>query len=203
MISNAKICGIYIIKNILNHHVYIGQSVNIHQRFREHKSRLRNNKHGNGRLQNAWNKYGEEKFIFKVLETVEIDNLDYKEIQWIKYYKSSHRDYGYNIEYGGNCMKQVPDETKRKISKNHADSSGKNNPFFGRKHTKESIEKIRSRNYAVGESHAGAVLTDQDVKKIKKLLAESKMKVVQIASMSNVKAACISKIKHGKTWSHL
>lgn len=39
---------------------------------------------------------------------------------------------------------------KKKISENHADIVGNKNPFYGKKHTKESIEKIRkSRKYII------------------------------------------------------
>ena len=36
----------------------------------------------------------------------------------------------------------ISDETKAKISKNMPDKSGKNNPFYGKKHSKESRKKI-------------------------------------------------------------
>jgi predicted GIY-YIG superfamily endonuclease len=56
--------GVYIINNKLNGHNYIGSSINIKQRFAQHKSTLRHNTHRNQHLQNAWNKYGEENFDF-------------------------------------------------------------------------------------------------------------------------------------------
>lgn len=37
-------------------------------------------------------------------------------------------------------------ETREKISKNHADMSGKNNPFYGREHTKETKKTIGKQN---------------------------------------------------------
>lgn len=41
--------------------------------------------------------------------------------------------------------KVVSEETKKKISENHHDISGKNNPMFGKKHSPETIEKIRQK----------------------------------------------------------
>ena len=35
--SNQVISGIYKIENLINHKVYIGQSVNIYKRWKEHK----------------------------------------------------------------------------------------------------------------------------------------------------------------------
>lgn len=45
------------------------------------------------------------------------------------------------------------EEHKNKISKNHHNVSGKNNPFYGKKHTDESKSKIGNREYIRGEKH--------------------------------------------------
>lgn len=63
-------CGIYCILNIANCKLYIGSSVNLSARFRKHISELRRRKHHNQYLQNSFNKYGEENFVFVVLEFV-------------------------------------------------------------------------------------------------------------------------------------
>jgi group I intron endonuclease len=41
--------------------------------------------------------------------------------------------------------KLVSEDTKKKISENHHDVSGENNPMFGKKHSPETIEKIRKK----------------------------------------------------------
>lgn len=56
--------------NIANCKLYIGSSVNLSARFRKHISELRRRKHHNQYLQNSFNKYGEENFVFVVLEFV-------------------------------------------------------------------------------------------------------------------------------------
>lgn len=63
--------GIYRIKNILNEHCYYGSSKNIKRRWDKHKSQLKYNRHENIMLQRAWNKYGENNFIFEVVELCE------------------------------------------------------------------------------------------------------------------------------------
>lgn len=60
--------GIYKIKNKTNGHCYIGSAVNIDARWCIHKSDLHKNKHHSRHLQNAWNKYGEDTFEFRVIE---------------------------------------------------------------------------------------------------------------------------------------
>jgi len=65
------ISGIYKIKNIVDEKYYIGSSKNINRRWDKHRWRLRSNKHENIILQRAWNKYGEENFIFEIVEECE------------------------------------------------------------------------------------------------------------------------------------
>lgn len=70
-----NIVGIYKIINNINGKSYIGSSRNICNRLRCHYYELRNNKHCNKRLQNSWNKYGEENFEFQLVETCNLENL--------------------------------------------------------------------------------------------------------------------------------
>lgn len=63
-----KNSGIYAFKNVMNNKMYIGSSVDIYHRKRQHLSKLRRNLHHNLHLQRAWNLYGEETFEFIVLQ---------------------------------------------------------------------------------------------------------------------------------------
>lgn len=67
--------GIYRIKNPINNKIYIGSTKNIEARWAKHRALLRHNKHQNAHLQNAWNKYGENAFIFEVIEECKIEDL--------------------------------------------------------------------------------------------------------------------------------
>lgn len=71
MSKSNKICGIYKITLTINGKFYIGSSSDIKTRFNRHKSTLRLNKHENKKLQRSWNKYGEENFVFEMIETCE------------------------------------------------------------------------------------------------------------------------------------
>jgi hypothetical protein len=68
--------------------VYIGQTVNIKNRLKYHKSHLRFNKHGSQKLQDECNLYGLESLKIEVLETVPIHNLRKKEREYIELYDS-------------------------------------------------------------------------------------------------------------------
>ena len=70
-VFDKKCSGVYMIKNVLNNHKYIGSTKNFKQRLKQHLSDLRNNKHHSPHLQAAWNKYGEKHFVFQILETCE------------------------------------------------------------------------------------------------------------------------------------
>ena len=106
--------GVYLIRNIKNGKVYVGQTNNLKIRKQNHFADLKANIHHNKHLQNAWNKYGEKNFEFEVLEECSLDKLDEVEIYWIKYYESYNRRFGYNFELGGNNSPQTQ-ETRDKI----------------------------------------------------------------------------------------
>lgn len=67
--------GIYRIKNIINNKCYYGSSKNINRRWSKHKSQLKYYRHENVILQRAWNKYGENSFIFEIIEECDLNNL--------------------------------------------------------------------------------------------------------------------------------
>jgi len=83
-----NIMGIYMIQNIINDNFYIGSSVNIYRRWREHKSTATNIHNKN---KSCWNypiylairKYGINNFKLIILEEVQCkDNLIKREIYW-------------------------------------------------------------------------------------------------------------------------
>lgn len=72
---------------------------------------------GNTYIYNAIKKYGFENFQHEILYTgLTKEEAEQKEIELIAYYKSDNRDFGYNIEHGGNSVGKLSEETKRKIA---------------------------------------------------------------------------------------
>lgn len=138
--------GIYCIKNLVNDKKYIGQAQNIKNRKRIHLWMLKNNsKWENKYLKNAWSLYGEENFKFFIIEECPIELLDEKEIFWIKELHSHSTENGYNLSWGGEpSMRGLhhSEKTKKELSENMRDVSGKNNPFYKKHHSEESKEKI-------------------------------------------------------------
>lgn len=69
--------GIYKITNTVNSKVYIGSSINIESRWKNHLSVLSCGHHENTGLQKDYNLYGVEAFSFQVLEEIETDDNDF------------------------------------------------------------------------------------------------------------------------------
>lgn len=94
--------GIYKIKNKINGKVYIGQSVNIPKRWKDHRknSRMRNYEGKHYPLYRAFAKYGLDNFDFIILEKCEKEELNDKETQWILQYDSINTKKGYNLKLG-------------------------------------------------------------------------------------------------------
>ena len=99
--------GIYKITNKINNKVYIGQSILIEKRLKEHQLRAfrgdsKTNKEYEKSLYRAFRKYGIDNFLFEVIEECEREDLNKLEGKYIKQY-NSHID-GYNETDGGEYL---------------------------------------------------------------------------------------------------
>lgn len=98
--------GIYKIENLVNHKLYVGQSIDIEERYKQHIYKAFNNNERayNSAIHQAFRKYGIENFKLEVIEQCNIDELDEKEIYWIKQLDTISPN-GYNISLGGQFNK--------------------------------------------------------------------------------------------------
>lgn len=137
-------CGIYCIQNTINQKKYIGLSTNIEQRLKDHLISLRNKntKRENKHLIKSFHKYGEDAFQARIIIVCNQNILAPMEQYLIKIFKTYNPKFGYNKTFGGE-RNQPTIETRKKISQNHADVKGKNNPFYGRKHSAEAKKKMK------------------------------------------------------------
>lgn len=117
--------GVYQIRNIANGKLYIGSSLNLKKRGRAHFVDLKANRHVNTHLQNSFNKYGINNFIFEIIEFTNPDETLNIEQYWID--KLEVISKGYNI----NPNAILP-----------PDSKGENNPMYGKFHSEESKLKM-------------------------------------------------------------
>lgn len=116
--------GIYKIINVVNNKFYVGSAVDLKRRKARHFSELRTGKHNNRHLQAAWVKYGEQAFVFVVVEELSKDaDLLAAENVWLKEHVG--KDYCYNIGV---------DATAPTLG-----WSGEKSPTWGRKRTPEEL----------------------------------------------------------------
>ena len=88
---------IYKIENKINHKIYIGQSINVKDRWTSHCAPSASKK--NSLVDRAIGKYGKEYFDFSIIEK-DIENYDERERFWIQKYNCLYPN-GYNILNGG------------------------------------------------------------------------------------------------------
>lgn len=195
--------GIYLIKNKKNGKMYVGQSVNVNDRFVRHKTLLKHNKHYNRYLQNSYNKHGLEQFEFIVLEECEECLLDSREQHWID---SHDEDKLYNhelfVEDRSGCRnsfygKHHSVKTKEKMSLLKQDIyNGSKNPNFGNRWSDEQRSRMR------GGKNTNAKLTKYDVIQIKEMLSKGD-KHADIASKFGVARTVVTRINSGARWGHI
>lgn len=196
--------GVYKITNIINNKCYIGSSIDIVGRWRQHMKALRKGIHHSIHLQRAWNKDGEENFEFSIIEyiTAQKEALIAKEQCYKDLYKSYDRKYGYDIcplaksrlgsvglvgsknpMYGKTGNKHFgygkvrSQEIRLKISETmieNGTSKGKNNGMYGRKHSDESKKKNSESNKIAQAGKNNSFYGKRHTDESKKKMSESR-----------------------------
>lgn len=134
---------IYKTTNIINNKIYVGK----HKHDNNHKYL------GSGNLlKDAIKKYGVKNFKREILEHVTDENINQREIYWIRELQSQNLEIGYNISSGGDGGNIAPwtEERKLKIKNGKkGQNTGKNNPNYGNKwddaQRKRQSEKFKGR----------------------------------------------------------
>ena len=152
---------IYKATNLINGKCYIGLTVRtIEQRTYRHLKESYNEKSSEYNLvfHRAIRKYKPENFKWEIIKD-NIDDFEYLKEQEIFYIKKHNTffktDCGYNMTMGGDGSLgwKHSKETKKKMSKNHADVSGKNNPMFGKERTHSQKTKNKMSESLKGDKH--------------------------------------------------
>lgn len=124
--------GIYTITNIINQKIYLGCTTNFYKRKHQHFKELKKGTHKNQYLQNSFNKYGEDFFVFQILVTCPKEYLASEEHYWATLLLVHNKKYGYN---------QRPTHPYGMIVKTSEIIEKCRKKMIGRKLSKESIEK--------------------------------------------------------------
>jgi group I intron endonuclease len=124
---------------------YVGKSVDVHQR-------MNRNHHDNKALSRAIVKYGLESFEKEVICYCDVDELNTLEEYYIKKLRTHRSENGYNLTWGGDGVGAGEDHPLYGVT-------GEAHPSWGRKHTKETLQKL-------SESHRGIKHSDEARRKI-------------------------------------
>lgn len=145
--------GIYKILNKITDDFYIGSSVDLNKRFKEHTRHLNTNRHSNIFLQRSYNKYGSNSLQFVVLLYCEPQELLRYE-QWF----IDNLCPTYNIcKIAGNTLGRPNSERQKqvvsllKLGKPRAESVKLkiSQTLTGRKRPKEVLDKISAKRKGV------------------------------------------------------
>lgn len=214
--------GVYIIRNKVSLKTYIGSTLRLFKvRFGIHKSDLRNHNHGNRYLQYAWDKYGEDNFSFIVLESMpdstEGEILDAEQWYFDNTKTHAYNKGGYNIgrsAIAGFAGLQHTDETKEKI---RGMREGKNNPFYGKTHSAETIRKMTEiktgktnspeTRARISRSNSGekchlAKLTSEEVILMRYFRNTCNVPVKKLKEYFNTSGANVYRIINRQSWRH-
>jgi len=188
---------LYKIINLKNRHWYVGSSVST-SRKNTHFCELRNNRHTNSWLQNAWNLYGPENFKFKVFceydNREDAANAENKILQ-----KHQGKSYCYNLSKDayGYTIGPLKEETKEKISKSlkgrqskrigivesdelkrkrksisqamMSNLSDDERKKFGKKRIKSQEEIDKIRNGLIGRKHSPETIEKMKISRLRRL----------------------------------
>ena len=114
---------------------------------------------------NAIQKYGWDNIKHEILYIgLTKEEAENKEVELIAKYKSDHREFGYNIEHGGNSVGKMSQESKDKISK----ANMGNQYGLGYRHTEAAKKKMSEASK--NAQHPKGIKMPEHVKQI---LAES------------------------------
>ena len=124
-----KISAVYKITNTITGDFYIGSSNDVKRRWVQHKCPSTWKRFSNNQLYQDMQKYGVDKFVFEILEEVEVDKLKETEQKFIETLKptyNSNRANGWDIERRKEtqkeCMKKYRKTDKGKESHRKANN---------------------------------------------------------------------------------
>lgn len=185
--------AIYLIYCLANRKSYVGQSKSVKMRIANHQTRLRNGVHRNSHLQSAYDKYGADMFVFRVLEYPEdagVENLTIREQYWIDQFNCMDREQGFNRMEAGSTG-SPSEETKQKMSESAKRRS--ENPEYikrlseantGKKHSEETRRKISEVQIGKISPKRGVPLSEEQKQKLREANLGKKQSEETIAKRS-------------------
>lgn len=170
---------IYRIRNVVNQKFYVGSTVNSKERFRTHRNKLRNKKHHTPHLQAAWSKYGEECFVFEIIEEISsVEELQDAEDRWLEQHVGQPYCYNAGLRSGA-PWRGAPKEAHPMFGKPRADDTTKAiseavkrryedptyTPRAGKRHIEETKAAISAKvQAAVAAGRSGKFIPSEETR---------------------------------------
>lgn len=193
--------GIYLITNLINKKVYVGQTLNSFQkRFWLHQWKLRNNCHDNKYLQKAYNKYKDENFVFSIIEVFyndDIEKINEREKYWISYYRKL--GLSYNLQDGGQeriLNRFVSEESRKKVGEINKERMMGSVLSL---ETKNKMSEARKGKYIKRKNN---LLSLEQAYEVKKLLIDG-LTPKEITNIMNIPYRAINHILSSNTYSYV
>lgn len=142
----------------------------------------------------AFRKYGLDSFDVEILEEIPVEKLDEREQFWLDHYRSYEKRIGYNIcrEAGTTRGRRHTPESIEKIKSNQPKQEGMDNPFYGKKHSPE-IKKMlseKARNQVLSPEHKAALRRGLQEKTLKKVAQIDPETSEVVKVWPSMKSAC-------------
>lgn len=154
---------VYIIKNKINGLFYIGSTNNFKRRKQEHFAELKNNTHHSKLMQKDYNCFGLEAFEMSILEECEEVKQREREQYYIDLYDAVTKGYNFsdNAFYSkaGFCI---------------MDKKGDKNPFYNKKHTEATKQKLKETWARTREKRTGFKRSEDTKEKLREQKVGSK-----------------------------
>jgi len=178
--GSEKVSGVYGITHVASGRSYIGSSRDVIGRWACHQKQLSRSKHHSAYLQNAWNKYGKDAFVFVLIERCRLPQLISREQFWIDQAQASNHDFGFNLS-GLAHAAQPGKEGRERIGASNRRRTGKPwkaaDPFTWKKNisASRSGKKYGPRNAEVGRKIAASLTGKPHSENRKKNISNSIM----------------------------
>lgn len=167
---------VYKVTNTITGDLYVGKTVgDIDKRYKGHCYAVDSG--SDTHFHRAMRKYGKENFLVEELEHCDESNLNDREKYWISELKPS-----YNMTVGGDGGDTSSSEKYQEyMKKRPLLMSGENNPFFGKKHSAETKEKI-------SQKKKGTVVSEETKQKLRGINLGKKMSAESIRKTAEAKS---------------
>lgn len=191
--------GVYKIE--CNNKIYIGSSVNILNRWTNHKSNLKNNKHPNAYLQNLYNKYGKDKFIYSIIEECRKEEILVKEQYYIDTLKPV---INLRVIAESNKGIKMSDFTKQKLrekatGRTSSDEVKKNLSDLKKQEYYINIAKNNLPKNTKGENNPRTKMKNYQIIEVINLINKG-YKNKEISNLYPISTSAITELKAGRSW---